>query len=82
MKDVIDNMQKGEVLKPSPPEYRFSHVDDKVQIFSHVHHVQMFPGSGTGSTCQNFVAEVEDEEAAFALLDRIGVPQAQRPKTK
>ena len=63
------------------PSFKFSHVDGKVQIFSFVTGVKLFPDTpGLGSTAQNFVAEVEDEEEAHALLDRLGVPSNKRPE--
>lgn len=82
--DAMDHFKatymSGEVLTPSEPEYKFSRTDGKVQIFSVVHNVQMFAGSGKGSSVQNFVAEVDDEDAAHALLDRIDVPRKNRPE--
>jgi hypothetical protein len=69
----------GDMTEPSEPEFKFSHVDGKIQIFSHVHNVKMFPTSA-GTTAQNFVAECADEEEANELLDRLRVPKSQRPE--
>lgn len=65
------------------PEFIFGHVDGKVQIYSVVKGVKLFPDvEGDGQSARNFVAEAEDEEAAHDLLDRIGVKQSQRPERK
>lgn len=66
---------------PNEPYFRFSHIDGKVQIFSFVPGVKMFPNEpGPGQTAQNYVAEVDTEEEAFDLLDRLKVPQNKRPE--
>lgn len=79
---IMKNMCTDPVLEPSEPYYTFSHTDGKIQIFSVVKNVQMFPGGGLGRNAQNFVAECGDEEAAHALLDRIGVSRKYRPERK